>query len=468
METRQVAAIILIVVVVAGVGIGIYYFMPQAPEPPYGELVVAQLVTPGAPAGVASDHIIKVGILGPLTEIQGIGHWRGAYMACDELNTAGGVTIDGEAYYFGIIAEDTFEAETSLDPSKGVTAAQRILTTDGAQFTLGGFRTEAVDAYLPTIMEAKKLFMSCGPATDLFTTYVNDSYDTYKYYFKVTPINSTALGGEILHFLAALKPIMEGALGKNISQVAIIREDLAWTIPLSGAINAYLGYFGYNKTIEIAYPLAQSASSSSFAGYWQQIQDSGAQITIPIISAQGGITLVTQYKALEPGCLIAGIDVQSQLPNYWNETSGACEHEIELQTMHRTNKTTKSIAMWDSFLDHFDGDEPLYTAVGAYDAMYLLHKGINDAQSLNSTDVIPYLEAITFKNPFEGVGATFAYTYTHDTFEGYIGNTIYSVGLFCQWQAGGVKEVVTTGGAVYPNWLATADITFPSWGINDE
>ncbi|UCH04604.1 MAG: ABC transporter substrate-binding protein [Candidatus Thorarchaeota archaeon] len=467
METRQIAAIVLIVIVVAGVGVGIWWFLPQAPEPPYGELVIGQVVTPGAPAGVSDDYIIKVGILGPMTAIQGEGHWRGAYMACDELNTAGGVTIDSETYYFGIVAEDTNEASASFDPSQGVAAAQRVLTDDGAQFTLGGFRTESVDTYLGTVMAAKKLFLSCGAATDLFTEYVNDTYDTYKYFFKVTPINSTSLGGEIIGFLAALKPIMQGYLGKNVSKVAIIREDLAWTIPLTNAINYYLPFFGYNKTIEIAYPLTQG-TSTDFATYWSQIEATGAQITIPVISGEGGISMTTQYAALQPGCLIAGIDVQAQLANYWNETGGACEHEVLIQTMHRTNKTTRSIDMWDSFLDHFDGDEPLYTAVGAYDAMYLLHKGINDAQSLNSTTIIPYLEAITTANPFEGVGANFAYTSTHDVFEGYIGNTIYSVGLFVQWQAGGAKEVVTTGGAVYPNWLATAGITFPSWGINDE
>ncbi|MFX1416789.1 MAG: ABC transporter substrate-binding protein, partial [Promethearchaeota archaeon] len=373
METRQIAAIVLIVIVVAGVGVGIWLFLPQAPEPPYGELVIGTVVTPGAPAGVSDDYIIKVGILGPMTAIQGEGHWRGAYMACDELNTAGGVTIDGDTYYFGIVAEDTNEASASFDPSQGVAAAQRVLTDDGAQFVLGGFRTESVDTYLGTVMAAKKLFMSCGAATDLFTQYVNTTYDTYKYFFKVTPINSTSLGGEILHFLAALKPIMQGALGKNISQVAIIREDLAWTIPISGALNLYLGAFGYNKTIEIAYPLTQG-TSTDFATYWSQIEATGAQITIPVISGEGGLSMTTQYAALQPGCLIAGIDVQAQLANYWNETGGACEHEVLIQTMHRTNKTTRSIAMWDSFIDHY-GAEPLYTAVGAHDAMYLLHKG---------------------------------------------------------------------------------------------
>ncbi len=466
METRQIAAIILIVVVIAGVGVGIYFFLPPPPEPPYGQVAVGQLATPGAPAGVASDRIIRVGILGPLTEIQGIGHWRGAYLACDELNTAGGVTIDGDTYYFGIIGEDTYEAAASLDYSPAIAAAQKMLSEDNVHFIMGGFRTEATDAYLGSVMAAKKLFLSCGPATDLFTLYVNESYDTYKYFFKVSPINSTALGGEIAHFLGYLKIYMQTVLGKNVSKVAIIREDLAWTIPTSNALNYFFGLLGYTKTIELNYSI--TAPDTAFSTYWNQIEASGAQITIPVISAQGGIALTTYYQSLQPKCLIAGIDVQSQLATHWNLTAGACEYEVLLQTMHRTNKTTKSIAMWDSFLAHYGGEEPLYTAVGTYDAMYLLHKGINDAQSLNSTEIIPYLEAITVANPFEGVGANFAYTHTHDVYEGYIGNTIYSVGLFVQWQAGGAKKVVSTGGAVYPDWLATSPILLPPWGINDE
>ncbi|MHA2602622.1 MAG: ABC transporter substrate-binding protein [Candidatus Thorarchaeota archaeon SMTZ1-83] len=465
METRQIAAIVLIVVVVAGVGVGIWLFLPTAPEPPYGELVIGQLVTPGAPAGVSDDYIIRVGILGPVTEIQGEGHWRGAYMACDEINTAGGVTIGGDAYYFGLIAEDTFEADPNLDTSKGIAAAQKILTDDNAQFIIGGFRTEAVVAYQENIMSAKKLFLSCGVATDLFTTNLNESYDTYKYFFRITPINSSALGAEIIGFLGALRPTMEYALGKNVSQVAIIREDLAWTEPISAALNYYLPILGYNKTIEIPYPI--TAQATDFATYWQQIDATGAQITIPVISAQGGILLTTQYAALEPKCLIAGIDVESQESTYWNETGGACEHEVIIQTMHRTNKTTKSIDMWDNFISHY-GEEPLYTAVGTYDAMYVLRRGINDAQSLNSTTIIPYLEAVTTADPVEAAGGNIAFTKWHDVIEGYDGDTIYSVGLFCQWQADGAKKVITTQGAVYPNWLATGPITFPSWGIHDE
>jgi len=462
METRQIAAVVVIVVIIAGVGIGAWMFLPTAP---YGVVVVGQLVTPGAPAGTASDRIIIVGILDPMTEIQGEGAWKGAYLACDEINTAGGVTIDGETYYFGLVSEDTFEADASLDISKGVAAAIKILTEDNAQFIMGGFRTEAVLAYQELIMAQKMLFLSTGSATDIFTTNLNESYDTYKYFFRLMPINTSALAGEIVGFLGGFKAVLEGMLAKNVSQVAIIREDLSWTVGFMGLFNYYLPLLGFNITKEIAFPI--TAEAADFATYWQQIEASGAQITIPIISAQGGILMTTQYAAVQPKCLIVGIDVMSQLDIYWDETGGACENQVLLQTMYRTNKTTKTLAMWDSFLDHY-GSEPLYTAVGSYDAMYVLLKGIDDAQSLNSTEIIPYLEALTPASPLEGAGGHIAFTKWHDLYEGFDGSTIYGTALFCQWQAGGAKEVISSGGQVYPDFVVTAPLTLPSWGINDE
>ena len=133
MESRQLVAVVLIVVIIAGVGGGIFMFLPPGA---YGAIVIGKLVTPGATAGTPANRIINVGILGPMTEIQGEGEWKGAYLACDEINTAGGVTIGGETYYFGLIAEDTFEADASLDISKGTAAATKIITKTQIVFIL--------------------------------------------------------------------------------------------------------------------------------------------------------------------------------------------------------------------------------------------------------------------------------------------------------------------------------------------
>ncbi len=467
-KTKKLLAIVIIIVAGVGLSIGAYFWI-FGPKP-YGAVVIGKLVTPGAPDGVPSDHIIRVGILDPMTEIQGEGTWKGAYLACDELNRAGGVNISGETYYFGIISEDTYEAETSLDTSKGIAAANKIISVDNVDFVIGGFRTESLLAYLPTVMAAEKLFLGTGASTDTFCLYLNNSYSTYKYWFRVMPINSTALAGEILHYLAYLRGYMEAVLGKNVTNVAIIREDLDWTLPMSYLFNGYvpgvpgLADLGWVNITEIAYPI--TADSTDFASYWQTIQNAKTQLTIPVISAQGGILMMTQYAALQPKCLVAGIDVMSQLDSYWAETGGACETEVILQSTVRTNKTDSTIPFWDAFVGNYSS-EPLYTAVGGYDAMYLLQYGIDQAQSLNSTEIIPILEGITKATPRVGVAGHLAFTKWHDLIEGYAGNTIYGVTLFAQWQTGGKKECVSTGGYVYPDWLATATLQLPSWGIND-
>jgi len=456
METKQIVAVVLIVIIIAGVGVGIYMFLPTAP---YGAIVIGQLVTPGAPAGTPSDHIVKVGILDPMTEIQGEGAWKGAYLACDEINTAGGITVGGETYYFGLVAEDTSEAETSLDISKGTAAATKIITEDGAQFIIGGFRTESVLAYEEIIMAAKMLFFGTGASTDIFCQNVLDNYTIYKYFFRTMPINSTSLARSLLTYLAYLKGYMSAVLNRTISKVAIIREDLDWTAGMDAFLNGYLPAYNMTVVADVGFPI--TAEAANFATYWQQIDAAGAQITVPIISAQGGILMTTQYAQIKPKTIVAGIDVMSQLDTFWGETGGACEYEVVLQSTLRTNKTTKTIPFWDAFLDKYKS-EPLYTAVGSYDSMYILAEGIERAQSFNSTLIIPYLESMNIANPFEVAGGNDAFTSSHDLQLG----PNWSYTLFTQWQADGIKEAVSTGGLLYSDSIVTGALVLPEWGIN--
>jgi branched-chain amino acid transport system substrate-binding protein len=455
MEQRQIIAIVVIIVIVAA-GVGLWLFLPA----PYGAVVTGQLVTPGAPAGTPENRIITVGIINDMTEIQGEGAWRGAYLACDEINTAGGVTIGSDTYYFGIVAEDTGEAGASPVAATATAAATKLVTDDGAQFAIGGFRTEMVLAYQDIFMDEEMLFFGSGASTDVFCQNVLDDYDKYKYFFRTMPINSTSLAISLLSEIAYLDAYMTTVTGLNISKVAIIREGLDWTEGMSAFLNGYLPLYGFEIVKEVAYPI--DAEAADFTTYWQQIDAAGAQITIPIISAQGGILMTSQYAQVQPDCLIAGIDVMAQLDTYWTQTNGACEYEIVLQSTLRTNKTTKTIPFWDSFLSHY-GNEPLYTAIGSYDAMYCLKLGIEEAQSLDSNAIIPFLEAHYVTDPIEGAGGNIAFTPSHDLFLGYSGDTIYSATLFTQWQEGGTKVAISSGGALYPDWVVTGQTLLPDW-----
>ncbi|MEE9376600.1 MAG: ABC transporter substrate-binding protein [Candidatus Lokiarchaeia archaeon] len=440
--------------------------------------------TPGAPAGTPSNRIIKIGVLGDLVDITGEGAYQGTYLAVSQINTAGGIDIGGDDYYFGVIAENTYEAEPFLDVTKGTLAAEKMMTQNKPDFVIGGFRTEAIMTYREVVIAEEIILINTGAATGSYCASVGTDYAKYKYCFRTMPINSSMLAKEIAQFYAlALAPAMEAATGLNITKVGIIREDLEWTVPMDAILKGlYIGY-GYlglnnnpwkNFTIvdDIAFPI--TATSTDFTTYLNRMQLAGAQIVCPIISAQGGIKMMTQYAQLHPKYMIAGIDVMSQLGDdpldvtgYWNETNGNCNYEIIMQTVTRTNKTSKTIAMWDAYRDMWNMD-PLYTAAGSHGTVYLLKDAITAAQSIDSDAIITELEKVTKANPTEGASGNTAFNSNHDLIEGFdpVTEKIYGVTLWVQWQTGGTKSVVTSNGVIYPEWIVDADIQIPSWGIN--
>jgi len=450
--TKRILAIVLIAVIGIGVGITVWLFVA-----PYSW---GAKDCPGAPAGITEDQIIRVGVLGGIYDIQGAGAVEGAKLAAKEINSAGGLVVDGKRYYVGITSEDTDESNPNLDTTKGVAAAERIINYKRAQFLTGGFRTESLSVYLETVMAAKIPFIGSGAATDSFCQNVLDNYAKYKYWFRDMPINSSALGGEIIAFLATYISV----LGQH--KIGILYEDLDWTTPLVHALKTYLPYYGGQIVASVAYPI--TATQTDMDGYMGQIQANGTQILIPVISAQGGILMGKSYHAGLPGYgfVLIGIDVQAQLDSFWVDSLGACLYETLLQASLNVAKTPLSIPFWNAFKAEYN-HEPLYTAVGSYDAIYQYVWAINETQSFNADTIVTQMETINIANPFVGAGGNLAYTASHDMFERYP----YSYTLFVQWQAGGTKVCVPAYDHPYPASLAngayqTPVLTHPTWVFN--
>jgi len=451
--TKRILAIVLIVAIGSVVGVTIF-------------LVVAPYQwtakdCPGAPSDITEDQIIRVGVLGGLTDIQGAGALEGAKLAAYEINQAGGVTVGGKTYYIGITAEDTDESNPNLDVTKGVAAAERIISYKRAQFLTGGFRSESLLAYQEVIMDAKIPFINTGAATDLFCQNVLDNYDRYKYFFRNMPINSSSLGAEIIGFLIYTAGYLNATNPENINSFSLLYEDLTWTTPLVDAVKDYLPLYvpGLTLATEIAYPI--TVTQPQMDGYISQLQGNATQILIPVISAQGGILMMNSYATAEPGFVVVGVDVQAQLDTFWDDSNGNCAFETVLQALHNTSKTEMSIPFWNAFVAKYD-HEPLYTAVGSYDAIYQYAWAINGSQSFNADTIVSTLETITTAAPLAGAGGMAAFTVSHDIQEGYP----YGYTLFVQWQADGTKAVVPSGGlpyGIYPNSLVTGAYQTPTW-----
>jgi branched-chain amino acid transport system substrate-binding protein len=467
-KTRNIIIALVVIGVLVGVGIPLGVVMLA---PGYGEVEVGVLVTPGAPAGVSEDQIITIGCLAALTEIQGEGTWKGAYLAIDQINSAGGVNVGGTTYYFGLVGEDTFEADANLDTTKGVLAAQKMLTTNEPDVCFGGFRSEALLAYQEPVMDAETVFINVGAATNTFTQNVLDNYDRYKYFFRISPINGSMLVSEMLTFIGYLKAKMEADLGYPITRAAIIREDLVWSAAFAAILPGLywevagipgLPQLGFEITENIAFPI--TATAEDFATYWQDIAAAETQLVIPVISAQGGLLMTSQYAQIQPESFIYGINVMSQMSDYWDETGGAAEHGITMDSTVRAPMTSKTYGFWDSFVEAY-GIVPIYTSTGGYNTILLLADAYSHMNSLDSDALIAQLESYTKANAFEGTTGYVAFTGSHDIQEG--GDFV--VAVHTQWQEDpdnpgqGIKIAVSTGGLIYPDTIVTGPMTYPDW-----
>ncbi len=446
-KTKRILAIALIAVIGIGAGVGIFIFV--------GLPTTASFAKPGVPSGVASDHILRIGVVGDTGEITGDGAWEGTYLAVEEINEAGGVTVGADTYYFGIVRQDTDEGNPNLVTSRGIAAAERLVYDNEIQFAIGGFRTEAVLAYQEVFMDNDIIFMSVGVATDIFTDNVRSYYDRYKYYFRSMPTNSTSLGGQIFAFMANTIGTINAMYGAGtITTVGILAEDLTWTESTVNFLNTYIPFLGLTvpATSSIRYDITLTAADMNT--HMQTFIDDGVDFLIPVISAQGGIMMMQQYADLEPDFVIVGIDVQSQLDTFWDQSNEDCKYETVMQTLLDVAKTPTTLAFWTAFKDKWTHD-PLYTAVGAYDSAYALAWAIEEGQTIDNDELILVLETRTkaniLANPSDfpgspsGLGAI--WPGSHEAVADYPSG--YT--LWVQWNAVGEKQVVKSGGNWYPD-----------------
>ncbi len=455
-NTKRILAIVLIAVVGIGTGVGIWIFVAPYPW--------TAADCPGAPSSITEDQIIKMGVLGGLYDIQGRGQKEGAELAAYEINSAGGIVVGGKRYYIGITSEDTDESNPNLDTTKGVAAAERIINYKQVQFLTGGFRTEALSVYLETVVAAKIPFIGTGAATDSFCGNVLTNYAKYKYFFRNMPINSSALASEIFNFLITYAGYLTNFAAFNITKFGILYEDLDWTIPLVAALDYYIPLLGglylpegAEIVAKVAYPI--TALQGDMDGYMATIDANNTQILIPVISAQGGILMMNSYASmLGGGFVVIGIDVQSQLDTFWGDSSGNCLYETVLQSLYNTSKTSVSVPFWNAYVAEYN-HEPLYTAVGSYDAIKLYAHAINESQSFSANAIISEIEKINKTNPLAGAGGLAAFTTSHDIQEGYP----YGYTLFVQWQTGGTKVVVPSYGSIYPPAVETGTYMLPGY-----
>ncbi|MBU4573673.1 MAG: ABC transporter substrate-binding protein, partial [Proteobacteria bacterium] len=255
---------------------------------------------------VGAVEPIKIGVLGPMSFTQGEGHWNGASMAADEINGAGGVKVAGVMRPIKLIKVDTNEFLSIPDATNAVEMAVSRYNVD---FLVGGFRTEAVQVMQDIAMDAKKIFIGCGAAHPELCTRVTKDYDRYKYWFRLTPINSSYLGKVDFILLGTAAAIMKKTLGIKKIKVAVVAEKAAWADPI---VNISQKLLPAKMGMEVVGVWRPSPVAKDCTAELAAIQRSGAHIVFTTFSSSVGLTFAKQMGELKVPAVAVGINVESQ------------------------------------------------------------------------------------------------------------------------------------------------------------
>ncbi len=390
------------------------------------------LIVTGCGPEAEEARVIKIGVIGPMQFVQGEHHWFGAVLARDEINEAGGVKVGEDIYTIELIKADSNEI---LSPSDSAAAMERLITVDKADFVVGGFRTEAVFAMQDVAMDNKTIFLGCGAATEELCTRVAEDYDTYKYWFRVSPFNNVNLVSNSLLTLGMAGGIMAKGLGLEPPlKVAIVAEKATWA---DAMVAAYKQYVPAMLGMEVVGDWRPSATATDLTAELTDIENSGAQLILTIISGPVGIPYARQLGELEIPAASVGINVEAQKDGFWEATGGQGNYETTLNTYAEGVAITDStIEFFEKFVNKF-GQTPTYNA-GTYDAIYTLKEAIERAGSLDSEAVVTELE----KTDRGGTSGRLVFMGRDtDTPHDITYGPGYVTGLATQWQDGEMKAV---------------------------
>ncbi|MGQ9477741.1 MAG: ABC transporter substrate-binding protein [Candidatus Bipolaricaulia bacterium] len=324
---------------------------------------------------------ILIGVLGPEGIFVGEGIKNGALLAAQEINAAGGVNGQEIQLLF---------RDTRMNPAIGIQSVQDLVITQGAKFLVGLFRSEVVVSIAQQIYRFGVPLLITGATEPAPTNMVAQNYENFQYIFR-TMLNGGFLGVNMLEmagsFLAG-ELLAGGVLPNN--RVAIVAEDLIWTVPIADLLKAKLPQMGFNLVSE---PIRIAVGTTDFRPILSQIAKADAATTLTIFSDPTMVPFVATWAQMQVKTALFGVNAPFNDPATCQAIGGLAQWLAEMEvTGGRAEILGKTIKFFNAYLANFQ-KEPVYTSFVTYDTIYLLADAIARAGTTNANAVIAALEA---------------------------------------------------------------------------
>ncbi|MFT4100619.1 MAG: ABC transporter substrate-binding protein [Burkholderiaceae bacterium] len=383
-----------------------------------------------AMSGHAQQGPLKIGVTTAIQLQVGRDTQEAVKMAMDEINAKGGVA--GRKLEM-VVADETENPET------GINAIKKLTADDKVDVIVGGYTSGVTLAQLPHISSSRTIYLGVGAASPAITAKVKQDYDRYKYIFRVGPINAVHQARGLVDFISGM---LIGELGYK--KLAIVGENAKWVQDLVPVLKKGAADVGADVLLTELF----DTQTSDFSPLLAKIKSSGAQFLIVILSHASSDTFAKQWHDARFPVPYGGIDVKSQDGDFFERVGGKAISEYVTHFAVNAPLTPKTQPFFDGFRKRTNRD-PVYTAYGAYDAVYAYAEAVDRAKTASADAVVKELE----KTSMVGVPGLIEFDETHDIKYGGKHPSL----LFVQWQDQGKRVIV------WPKALRTAPAILPPW-----
>lgn len=247
---------------------------------------------------------IKVGFIGSLSSDTGLSTLRGAQIAIDELNEAGGVL----GQQISMVTADTGE-----DVIEGVKAFEYLAESAEVDFIISGSIDDVSLGWMPRMQEYQI------PTLDTWTSYIGiidmvieDPEIMAPYFMNIA--SDEALATLYINFGAE---VLKAKMG--FESVVILAEDTAFGQAITGLVtDALAPVAGIDVTDVIVYDIG----TVDFAPIFSKAQNSGADFIYQVSSVNSQV-ISSQYVKLQVPMAMTGVNVSALGMEYWDDTGGA-------------------------------------------------------------------------------------------------------------------------------------------------
>lgn len=271
-------------------------------------MLLRKLLATTLALGLATPALadIKVGFIGSLSSDTGLSTLRGAEMAIEELNEAGGVM----GQQIKLIAADTQE-----DVTEGVKAYEYLAESEEVDFIISGSIDDVSLGWLPRMQEYQI------PTLDTWTSYIGiidmvvEDPDLMAPYF-MNIASDEALATLYIQFGA---DVLKAKMGWN--KVVVLAEDTAFGEAITGLVTEALAPVA---GIEVSEVITYDIGTVDFAPIFAKAEASGADFIYQVSSVNSQV-ISSQYVKLEVPMAMTGVNVAALGVDYWDDTGGAGE-----------------------------------------------------------------------------------------------------------------------------------------------